>query len=218
MFFQKFKKITTVWPREATTEFEGNPCIRFIDNCDTDEGRATDKLRFHELCWHSQADLKIHSCQLHCGPFHIQRASIKLSLLLHNLKVLLRELELLVWRWCSVEMYIISSQLVGWKYVNCVSIFALLRESTHGCSYFMNMYESWNTACKPPTCSTVYFFFYLLIMSSDGITAVVSASQYRILWATFKVPWSTIVNRMRNVRFGESPFYLTASLTSLSLM
>ncbi len=27
-----------------------NPCIRFRDNCDTDDGRqATDKFRFHEL-------------------------------------------------------------------------------------------------------------------------------------------------------------------------
>ncbi len=37
--------------------FERNPGIRFIDNCDTD-GR-TDKFLFHELCWHSQAVLKI---------------------------------------------------------------------------------------------------------------------------------------------------------------
>ncbi len=57
-------------------KFERNPCIKFRDNCDTDgrttgrtddgrttdgrtDGRTTDKLRFHELCWHSQAELKI---------------------------------------------------------------------------------------------------------------------------------------------------------------
>ncbi len=45
-------------------KFERNPCIKFRDNCDTD-GRRTDgqqtmdKLRFHELCWHSQAELKM---------------------------------------------------------------------------------------------------------------------------------------------------------------
>ena len=39
-------------------QFERNPCIRFTDNCDTD-GRTTDTFRFHELCSHCQAELKI---------------------------------------------------------------------------------------------------------------------------------------------------------------
>ncbi len=30
-------------------KFERNLCIRFRDNCDTDDGR-TDECRFHELC------------------------------------------------------------------------------------------------------------------------------------------------------------------------
>ena len=45
-------------------KFERNPGIRLRDNCDkdgwTDDGRhMMDKLRFRELCWHSQAELKI---------------------------------------------------------------------------------------------------------------------------------------------------------------
>ncbi len=44
-------------------KFESNPCSNFRDNrCHwrTTDGRlTTDKFRFHELCWHSQAELKI---------------------------------------------------------------------------------------------------------------------------------------------------------------
>ncbi len=36
-------------------KFERNPCIRFRDNCDTDDGRTTDdrrrtKVPYHEIC------------------------------------------------------------------------------------------------------------------------------------------------------------------------
>ncbi len=43
-------------------KFERNPPIKFRDNCDTD-GRTTDgrrtKVPSHELCWQSQAELKM---------------------------------------------------------------------------------------------------------------------------------------------------------------
>ena len=49
-------------------KFKRNPRIRFRHNCDTDgrttdgrrrDERTTDKVLFYELCWHSQAELKI---------------------------------------------------------------------------------------------------------------------------------------------------------------
>ncbi len=47
-------------------KFERNPCIRFRDNCDTDDGRTDDgrrtKVPYHELCWQSQAELKMDYC------------------------------------------------------------------------------------------------------------------------------------------------------------
>ncbi len=45
-------------------KFERNPCIKFRGNCDTDGRQTTDKLRFHELCWHSQAELKFRANKL----------------------------------------------------------------------------------------------------------------------------------------------------------
>ena len=35
-----------------------NPWISFRDNCEAD-GRAMGEFRFHQLCWHGQAELKI---------------------------------------------------------------------------------------------------------------------------------------------------------------
>ncbi len=63
------KKVRTYVSEKATTKFERNPCIRFRDNCDTarhgltdarttNDGRTTDKFRFDEICWYSQAELK----------------------------------------------------------------------------------------------------------------------------------------------------------------
>ncbi len=49
-------------------KFESNPCIRFRDNCDTDNGRMDDgQFQFQELCWHHQAELKIHENWAHSG-------------------------------------------------------------------------------------------------------------------------------------------------------
>ncbi len=60
MFFQKFKKTSERMAQgKPQLKFERNLWITFRDNCDTD-GRTTDKFWFHELCWHSQAELKIH--------------------------------------------------------------------------------------------------------------------------------------------------------------
>ncbi len=57
-FFPKIqKKSEHIAPGTAQLKFERNLCVKFRDNCDTD-GRTTDKLRFHELCRHSQAELK----------------------------------------------------------------------------------------------------------------------------------------------------------------
>ncbi len=46
--------------RKPQLKFERNPCNKFRHNrCHrrTTDGRTTDEFRFHELCWHSQAEL-----------------------------------------------------------------------------------------------------------------------------------------------------------------
>ncbi len=46
-------------------KFERNPRNNFRDNrchTPTDDGRTTDEFRFHELCWHSQADRAKNQC------------------------------------------------------------------------------------------------------------------------------------------------------------
>ncbi len=63
---RKKKKSERMAQGKPQQKFERNPWIRFRDNCDTvgrtDDGRQmTDKLRFHELCGHSQAELKINN-------------------------------------------------------------------------------------------------------------------------------------------------------------
>ncbi len=45
--------------RKQQPKFERNPSIRLRNNCDTDDGQMTDKFRFHELCQHGQAELKL---------------------------------------------------------------------------------------------------------------------------------------------------------------
>ncbi len=58
-FFSKVSISTLVQPQ---LKFERNLLNRFWDNCDTDDGRMTDDGQkphtMHELCWHSQAELK----------------------------------------------------------------------------------------------------------------------------------------------------------------
>ncbi len=55
-------------------KFERNPCIKFRDNrCHRQtDGRTTDEFRFHELSWHSQAELKIRwmQCDIHTSIIH----------------------------------------------------------------------------------------------------------------------------------------------------
>ncbi len=46
---------------KSQLKFARNPCNRFRDNWyprRTTDGRTTDEFWFHELCWHSQAELK----------------------------------------------------------------------------------------------------------------------------------------------------------------
>ncbi len=66
-FFSKMKKTSGHMAQgKPQPKFERNPCNNFTDNrCHrwTDDGRTdgwrtTDEFRFHELCWHSQAELK----------------------------------------------------------------------------------------------------------------------------------------------------------------
>ena len=63
-FLKKMKKTSGHMAQgKPQLNFERNPCCNFRDNrCDrrTDDGRqTTDEFRFHELCWHSLAELKI---------------------------------------------------------------------------------------------------------------------------------------------------------------
>ena len=62
-FFQKFKKRPGVWPRASNNQNLKE--IRALGSeiivSRTDGRQTTDKLRFHELCRHSQAELKIDS-------------------------------------------------------------------------------------------------------------------------------------------------------------
>ncbi len=64
---KKFESMCFLWKLQKTCQrmaqgkqqpkFERNPCIRFRDNCDTDGRRA--EITYHDLCWQSQAELKI---------------------------------------------------------------------------------------------------------------------------------------------------------------
>ena len=58
LFFLIQKTCQRMAQRKQQPKFERNPRVMFRDNCDTDE-RTTDEFRFHELCWHSQAEPKM---------------------------------------------------------------------------------------------------------------------------------------------------------------
>ena len=52
-------------------------CVRYRDNCDTDE-LATNEFRFHDLCWHSQAELS--NCAISCERLAVERNELKFGL------------------------------------------------------------------------------------------------------------------------------------------
>ncbi len=62
-FFENEKPTGHTAQGKPQLKFERNPCNNFRDNRrhrpTTDGRRTTDEFRFHELCWHSQAELKM---------------------------------------------------------------------------------------------------------------------------------------------------------------